>query len=248
VRLFAEFLVLALLLRAQTPQKIEKVCSAQDVEFFGLTCSEDDPCPVFLELAAVEANGSSVFLTGNLHTLNATLFALLLKSDDAGKTWTEFPQRIRSATLDQIQFADFQHGWIGGVKLEPLPRDPFLMTTGDGGKTWQPVPLFEETHFGSIQQFWFDSAASGQLVLDASQGRTKRYERYETKTGGASWEPREVASHETPLPQARPREYATWRVRADTEAYRVERKASSERTPESWETVASFAIHAGDCR
>jgi hypothetical protein len=244
VRLFAAFLVLALLLRAQAPLKIDKVCSAEDVEFFGLTCSEDDPCPVFLELAAVETNGLSLFLTGNLHTVNTTLLALLLRSDDAGKTWTESPKRIRSAALEQIQFADFQHGWIGGVKLEPLPKDPFLMITADGGTTWQPAPLFEDTHFGSIQQFWFDSTTNGQLILDASQGQNKRYELYETKTGGKSWEQREAATRETQLPHARPREYASWRVRTDAEAYRVERKSGAE----GWETVASFAIHAGDCR
>ncbi len=244
MRLFATFIVLALLLRAEGPQKIEKICSPEDVEFFGLTCSEDDPCPVFLELAALETNGLSLFLTGNLHTVNTTLFALLLRSDDAGKTWTEPPQRIRSAALEQIQFADLLHGWISGVKLEPLPKDPFLMVTTDGGKTWQPAPLFEETHFGSIQQFWFDTPATGQLILDASQGRTKRYERYETKTGGASWEPREVTAHETEL--AHPHEYAVWRVRADADAYRVERKTAA--NADIWETVASFAIHAGDCR
>lgn len=244
MRLFAAFIVLALLLRAQAPQKLDKICSAEDVDFFGLTCSEDDPCPVFLELAAVETNGLSLFLTGNLHTVNTTLFALLLKSDDAGKTWTEAQTRIRSAALDQIQFADFQHGWIGGVKLEPLPKDPFLMITADGGTTWKPAPLFEETHFGSIQQFWFDSTAHGQLILDASQGQNKRYELYETKTGGASWEQREAATGKTQLAQARPSEYASWRVRADANAYRVEGKSGAER----WEAVATFAIHAGDCK
>jgi hypothetical protein len=246
VRLLATLTVLALLVRAEVPQKVEKVCSGEDVEFFGLTCSEDDPCPVFLELAAVEANGSSLFLTGNLHTVNTTLFALLLKSEDAGKTWTEPSKRIRSAALEQIQFADFQHGWISGVKLEPLPRDPFFMTTMDGGKTWQPGPMFKETHFGSIQQFWFESATNGQLILDASQGRTKRFELYETKTGGASWEALGDSPHETQLAQARPREYSTLRVRADAEAYRVERKTAP--NADTWETIASFAIHAGDCR
>jgi hypothetical protein len=243
VRLFTAFIVLALQLRAQPPQKIDKICTAGDVEFFGLTCSEDDPCPVFLELAAVETNGLSLFLTGNLHTVSTTLFALLLKSDDSGKTWTEPQTRIRSAALEQIQFADFQHGWIGGVKLEPLAKDPFLMITADGGATWLPAPLFEDTHFGSIQQFWFDSTTQGQLILDASQGPNKRYELYETKTGGKSWERREAATRETQLAQARPREYASWRLRADANAYRVERKSGAE----SWETVASFAIHAGDC-
>ncbi len=104
--------------------------------------------------------------------------------------------------------------------------------------------MFEETHFGSIQQFWFDSATSGQLILDALQGRIKRYELYQTKTGGASWQQQEAATDKTQLAQARPNEYASWRVRADANAYRVERK----RGAESWEPAASFAIHAGDCK
>jgi len=35
-------------------------------------------------------------------------------------------------------------------------------------------------------------------------------------------------------------------VRADAEAYRVERKTAP--NADTWETIASFAIHAGDCR
>jgi hypothetical protein len=244
VRLFAILSALAVLLRAQAPQKIEKVCSTEDVLFFGLTCSEEDPCPVFLELASVEPSGSSLFLTGNLHTVNTTLFGLLLKSDDGGKTWTEPAKRIRSAALEQIQFPDFQHGFIGGVKLEPLPRDPFLMITEDGGTSWRQTPLFEESQPGSIQQFWFDSATNGQVILDTSQGAAKRYQRYETRTGGAAWEPQTVAVDRTQ--PARPRDYASWRIRLDRGAYRVERKTAN--SSESWETAASFAIQPGDCR
>lgn len=235
-----------MLLQAQAPQKIEKVCSTEDVLFFGLTCSDEDPCPVFLELSSVEPNGSSLFLTGNLHTVNTTLFGLLLKSDDGGKTWTEPAKRIRSAALEQIQFADFQHGFIGGVKLEPLPRDPFLMTTADGGTTWKQTSLFDETQSGSIQQLWFDSATNGQVILDESEGGTKRYERYETKDGGASWDKQETANREMQLAQARPREYASWRIRLDRGAYKVERKTAN--ASESWETVTNFAIQPGDCR
>lgn len=242
--------VVAMILRAQAPvQKLEKICSVDDIEFFGLACSEDDPCPVFLELVGVEANGSSLFLTGNLHTVSTTLAGLLLQSDDIGKTWTEPAKRIRSAELEQIQFADFQHGWIGGVKLEPLPQDPFFLTTSDGGKTWKQTPIFDEPHFGSIFQFWFESATNGQLIVDASQGQTKRYEVYETRSGGKSpseWDPKEVSDREMRIAAARPREYANWRVRADSQAYRIERRTAA--NADSWETVASFAIQPGECK
>jgi photosystem II stability/assembly factor-like uncharacterized protein len=199
---------------------------------------------VFLELASAEANGASLFVTGDLHTQNTTMFGLLLKSDDQGVTWTEPNGRIRSAALEEIQFLDPQHGWISGVKLEPLPRDPFLLLTTDGGKTWTESPLFEETTFGSIQQLWFDSATDGDLVLDKSQGPAKRYERYATKTGGASWELQESDSKPIHLAGAKPKEDASWRVRAGQDAYLVERRSGDG----GWRTAARFAIRAGECR
>ena len=151
------------------------------------TCSEDDPCPVFLELNSVDGFGANVFVTGNLHTVNTTMSGLLLASDDSGKTWTEPGKRIRSVALEQIQFVDPQHGWVSGVRLDPLPRNPFLFLTVNGGEVWHPVELFDEPVFGSIQQFWFESANRGQLMVDRSQGKTERYELYETSTGGEMW-------------------------------------------------------------
>src|SRR5947207_984041 len=124
-RVLTSAVMFACLLAAQEISKVEYACPEDDVRDFGLTCSEDEPCPVFLELAAVEASGSTAFLSGNLHTDQTTLFGILLATEDGGKTWTEPAKRLRSASLDQIQFADFQHGWVSGVKLEPLPRDPF---------------------------------------------------------------------------------------------------------------------------
>ena len=43
--------------------------------------------------------------------------AILLASDDGGKTWTEPVPRLRAAALDQIQFIDLQTGWISGQNL-----------------------------------------------------------------------------------------------------------------------------------
>ena len=111
-------------------------------EALGLACSEDDPCPVFLELSSADGFGSSVFVTGNLHTANTTLFAVLLASGDGGKTWTEPVKRHPlPPQLDQIQFADSRTAGSAGVKLNPLPRDPFLLATVNGGETWHPLAL-----------------------------------------------------------------------------------------------------------
>ena len=240
-------LALALSLRADEPQKIENVCSPEDAEALGLTCSEDEPCAVFLELSSVEGFGASVFVTGNLHTVDTTISGVLLASNDGGKTWSEPVRRIRAAELDQIQFADPQHGWAVGVKVNPLPRDPFLLVTVNGGQMWHQVPLFEEPLLGAIQQFWFESASRGQLVVDRSQGRTKRYELYQSATGGETWTLKQAADEPIQIAQIGSKnarlEGPNWRAVADKDSYRVE-----QRTATGWETLARFAIHAGDCK
>jgi hypothetical protein len=245
-RLSFSLLFVQLLLAAEDATRVEYACPAEDAEKFGLTCSEDEPCDIFLELASVEGVGSTIFAAGNLHTLATTLYGVLLTSGDSGKTWTEPNPRIPAAALDQVQFPDFQHGWASGVTLEPLARDPFFLATADGGKTWRRRPVFNETHYGSIQQFWFDSAKSGELILERSQGSATVYETYETANGGDSWNIKEAGSKTPKLAKAPARDSATWRVRTDSasKTNRVERRNARG----GWDVVASFAVRAGVCK
>ena len=245
LRAFTALLIFTLLLTAQSPVRVEYSCPAEDVDSFGLTCSADDPCPVFLELAWVESAGARLLVTGNLHTATTTLYGILLLSEDAGKTWTEPIMRLRSAALDQIQFIDLQTGWISGQKIEPLPKDSFLLLTTDGGTTWRQRPLFDETRVGSIAQFWFESRTIGELVFDRSQGASTLQELHQTMTGGESWAPARVSRTVIRLQKAQPRDSASWRARADaaTKTYRIERRAG-----DKWESVASFLIEIGECK
>ena len=126
-------------------------CTEADTQAAGLGCSEEDPCPVYLELSNVDAVGNKIFVTGNLHTPMATLYSILLVSEDSGTTWTEPHPRLRSSGLDQIQFIDFQNGWISGANLTTAPRDPFFLITTDGGKTWRTHPIFEESRVAAIR-------------------------------------------------------------------------------------------------
>ena len=81
-------------------------CSAEDIQAAGLSCSEDDPCPIFLELTAVESLGNRIFAAGNIHSAAVTIDTVLLGSEDGGHTWREVAGRIRSAGLDRVQFLD----------------------------------------------------------------------------------------------------------------------------------------------
>jgi hypothetical protein len=235
----------AALLDAQAPTKIPFTCTPEDVEAFGLTCSPEEPCAVFLELSAVDSIGGRMFLTGNLHTGTTTLFSVLLASEDSGKNWTEPVPRIRFGALEQIQFVDLEAGWISGQLNQPLPRDPFLLRTTDGGKTWAARTVFDDSHFGSIQQFWFSSRTEGQLIVDRQQGGHTRYELLESRTGGESWDPKEIGDKPILLKKTRAPGEAVWRVRADAPSknFHLER-----RTSEKWEAVATFAIRAGECQ
>ncbi len=225
------------------PMVVAYHCMEEDLTWAGLSCSEEEPCRFFLELAALEATGSKIFLAGNIHSASSTLYSVLLASEDAGKTWTEPFERVRGAGLDHIQFVDFENGWIGGQVLQPLPQDPFLLITSDGGKSWRRRPIFGEPHPGSILQFSFSSKSNGSLVVDRGEsGDSGRYELYESPNGGETWMVREMTDR---LPKVRGvTPNADWRVRPDaaTKAFRIERRAG-----ERWTVVASFSVPIGSC-
>ncbi len=228
------------------PMPVPFACSEEDIQLFGMTCTAQDPCPVYFQASHVEAAGAKLFLTGNLHNGATTMYSILLASEDEGKTWIEPHERIRSAGLDQVRFLDFETGWISGQTLLAFPRDPFLLTTTDGGKNWRLRPVFSETKIGSVEQFWFESRSQGQLLIDRTiLGETgARYELYETTTGGETWMVREVSARALRL-KLPPEEQSGWRVRADgaTKAHRIERRQG-----ERWQTVASFLVRASECK
>jgi hypothetical protein len=228
------------------PMIVDYRCGEEDIRLAGLSCTIDDPCPVFLELASVEAVGNRIFVAGNIHSSTTTLYSMLLASDDAGKTWREPYERVRLAGLDRIQFIDFENGWVGGEVQHPLPRDPFLLATTDGGKTWQAHPIFAEPQFGGILQFSFSSRTNGSLVIDRGRtGESGRYELYETPNAGESWSLRQTNERPIQMKHSSGAAEADWRVRADatSKSYHIER-----RTGGGWRGVAAFSVSIGACK
>lgn len=226
------------------PIRVPSPCTEDDIRALSLTCPYEHPCQVYLELASFERAGIRLFLAGNLHTESATIKSILLASDDEGRTWYEPFQRIPSAGLDQIQFFDLEAGWVAGYFVHALPRDPFLLITTDGGRSWRRRPLWAESKVGLIEDFYFDSRQHGLLWVDrASAGDAGRYELYESMTGGESWMLRQISDR--PIPRkARPARDSGWRLRADaaSRSYKLEKLAGA------WQTVATFLIPVGECR
>jgi photosystem II stability/assembly factor-like uncharacterized protein len=241
---FAAALFLCATVLAQSPVKVEYACTPQDVDAFGLSCSPDDPCDVFLEMSSIEPVGAKLFAAADLHTESTTLYSVLLASEDGGKTWTEPIKRMRAAALEQIQFVDLAKGFVSGQTIEPLPRDPFLLITQDGGKTWRQKMFFEDSQsgsvFGSIAQFWFDSPVSGELVLDHDVKGKLTHDVYRTNTGGEGWE---LEQSTTQAVNLKIRKDPDWRLHADGKNYYAQRRGA-----EGWQTLATFAIQVAECR
>ncbi len=226
------------------PMLLPFQCTPDDIQSAGMTCSEEEPCPVYLEIASVGAVLNRIVLAGNIHSAETTLYSVLLVSEDGGHTWREAYPRLRASGLDHIQFFDFQNGWISGGLQSPLPRDPFLLASTDGGKTWREQPIFSESTGGAILQFWFETSASGTLLIDRMQSAdASRYELYESSNGGETWNIRQAGNR--PIPIKGRTTPPVWRARADSasKSYYIE-KLESER----WKSVASFLVPVGLCR
>ena len=222
-------------------------CTEEDIQSFGLSCTEEEPCPIYMELSAFEPVGNQIFAVGNIHSGASTLYSIVLASSDGGKTWREPFERIRGASLDRILFSGFENGWITGQIVNPLARDPFLLITNDGGKNWRRQPVFGESRAGSIQQIWFDSRTTGSLIFDGGpSGEGLRYELHESATGGDNWMVREASEKPIRLKRMLPAaENSDWRLHADaaSKSNRVEKRQGG-----AWRPVASFAVAIGSCK
>jgi hypothetical protein len=229
------------------PIRVPFACSEEDLAWAGVSCSEDDPCPIYLELNAIAPNGQKIFVSGNLHSTSATLNSALLASDDGGSTWKEPTARIRGTAIDQLQFYDLEHGWAAGEIQYPLPRDPFFLLTTDGGQSWRQRAVSEEGTPGTVQRFWFDSARHGQLILDGGKSAsTGRFTSWETETGGESWSIRATTDRLPVIRNAPPsQENPDWRIRSskDGKSWQIEKRMG-----ENWSQISSFLVEVASCK
>lgn len=227
---------------AQSAVHVDYACTQEDVDSFGLSCSEDQPCPVFFEISAVDSFGSHIFVAGDIHTATTILYGVLLSTDDGGASWSEAIPRRRGTAFEQFQIIG-NNGWLSGHEVDSLSKDPFFLITTDAGKSWHEKALFDDSRFGSIAQFWFDTPATGQLIVDDSVGKTIDQELYATNTGGEGWELREKSTSALHLKTPRPA--PTWVATAASGSphYVIERNATGRKEP-----FARFLIHIGDCK
>lgn len=232
---------------AAGPISLPNRCAELDLSAIGLTCSVDEPCQTFLEVSSLDRTGDSIVVAGNTHTSTNTLDSILLISEDLGATWREAHPRIKTATLESLQFLDFANGWLAGHTSLALPRDPFILLTTDGGRSWRKTDIFIESRVGVIEDFAFQTNKIGWILVDnRGSNDAGKYELYQTQTGGTSWELREISSRVPRIVVSAPR---TPSVSART---RVDEKKGllrvEIRTGNSWREVSTFKVRLDDCK
>jgi len=236
----------AVLTNSGKPMTVSFQCSPDDIREAGLDCSEQSPCPIYLELATVESTGIRIFAAGNIHTASATLYSIVLGSDDNGHTWSEPFNRVRGASFDRIQFSGTDAGWISGELVYPLPRDPFLLLTTDGGKSWRQQAIFSESRMGAMQQFWFEDAKHGFVIVDHGAGSEgDRYELFESQDGGDSWTIKQTSVKPLTIRRGSTAASSDWRVRADapSKSFHLEHREGTR-----WVSLAAFTVSLGVCK
>lgn len=223
-------------------------CNYETLLQAGLVCNEDAPCDLFLELIGVGGTPASVFAIGNVHAQEATVSSMLLASHDGGKTWLEPAGRAAAASLEMIQFADDEHGWVAAQEHDiDGSTHPFLYLTQDGGKYWDRRAVWgdNEDRSGAILEFYFETPQHGFLVVERSASDQDTYELHETRNGGRSWSPRQISGERPAIRRrlSKPEE-ANWRLSENREAgaYDIEKRQGS-----SWEKLASFSSEVGAC-
>jgi len=230
------------------PMVLPFACSDEDIRWAGLSCTDEEPCPIFLELTAANQAGKRTLVAGNIHSESVTIYSVLLASDDGGHSWNEAHERIRGSGLDHIQFFDSEIGWTTGQELFPIPQNPFLLVTGDGGKTWRLHEIFDEnseSRFGLIQQFGLSGKKDGSLVIDRGPGSTDdRYLLFESPDAGDTWTIKQESAKPLVLKNAAIPS-ADWRIRTDapSKSFHVEYREGAR-----WNSVGAFAVQLDSCK
>lgn len=101
------------------------------------------------------------------YAIEASLGSLLLKTTDGGKTWNRLflpaPDQV-NISFDgyNLRFIDAMHGFVGAYRsLQPSGRMTFILSTSDGGQTWQQINLPSGVGLGT---FWFSDSLHGWMV------------------------------------------------------------------------------------
>lgn len=131
----------------------------------------------------------------------------ILRTTDGGTTWDPLPTPGRHVDdagiirwdvkqLNVVSFLDGTDGWVGaGSPIDP-PSDQRLFSTGDGGATWTPILLPDNT--GAVTDLLRLDRDHAHVLTAREVGSTRHRSIHTTADGGRTWtttelEPQDLA-------------------------------------------------------
>ncbi len=108
----------------------------------------------------------------------------ILRSDDEGQTWSSQVLPVE-CSLRSVCFLTDQIGFVAGFVLNPYSQQDqgVLLTTEDGGATWQPMG--EQRELPGLRAVRFFDLDRGFVLTTASGDHPGRL--METEDGGLTW-------------------------------------------------------------
>jgi len=144
---------------------------------------------VSLSVDSVAQLDDKVLLIGGSYSTTASMRSVLLRSDDAGRTWHDAGFWLTGSATGDIFVLDAQHAWAVVSWMVESWGAPFVVfRTTDGGKTWQRarqnLPIDKNIGVANDFGICFASPNDGVAWLSGTTGI--RYH-YLTTDGGMTW-------------------------------------------------------------
>jgi photosystem II stability/assembly factor-like uncharacterized protein len=139
--------------------------------------------------------GKTAFLNSNLAVVSSGE-GKVSRTEDGGKTW-QIQTVLKKGDFRDVRFANERSGWLTGYG--PPDRNFELYRSGDGGKTWQPLPTKDrDLAIYSIQFLTKEEGWAVGVLLTArkkGQGSPEGLVIH-TTDGGENWEKVQVPAGE----------------------------------------------------
>jgi photosystem II stability/assembly factor-like uncharacterized protein len=134
-------------------------------------------------------NATTGFIAGATTADVETSHALVLRTDDGGKTWTKVYESQRPFELTwKLAFPSDTVGYVTVQNSDPAETNTarYVAKTTDGGKTWRELPLAQDH---ALREFGIGFVDDNHgWVGDTKVGM-------QTSDGGATWQPANLGQY-----------------------------------------------------
>jgi photosystem II stability/assembly factor-like uncharacterized protein len=134
-------------------------------------------------------NATTGFIAGATTADVETSHALVLRTDDGGKTWTKVYESQRPFELTwKLAFPSDTVGYVTVQNYDPAETNTarYVAKTTDGGKTWRELPLAQDH---ALREFGIGFVDDNHgWVGDTKVGM-------QTSDGGATWQPANLGQY-----------------------------------------------------